>query len=59
MFDEPIRIGLIRFADVYDHVAVPEDQAERRRWQADFDRSHQPLLVIYTTVNERPQGAPD
>lgn len=96
MFDEPIRVGLIRFADAYDHYnqqrhqqhswQSPANQAQvegnsthfgaaretgrppgrrRRRHDQepeasaaaqrqaraarDFDLSHQPLLVLYTT----------
>lgn len=95
MFEEPIKIGLIRFADLYDHrkdrvlkekhkgggekwqlyryrqaqiESEPEnekekekeneerngtDQATKRqqREQQDFDSSHQPILVIYTSVS--------
>lgn len=99
MFEEPIKIGLIRFADLYDHkkIRVPKKQhkdvglkrslyrnrqaqiekenesdtrtgtgsgtrtdqdikeeqrkREREREQQDFDLSHQPILVIYTSVS--------
>lgn len=58
MFDEPIRIGLIRFADLYDHFHYRfEGQKDRtssaadsgHREAAEFDLSHQPALVIYTS----------
>lgn len=95
MFEEPIKIGLIRFADLYDHRKVSnkvpevgaeaevdtsnnnaggrdkEDKSgakkrktqietetdlaiERRQLQAqqDFDSSHQPILVIYTSLSQ-------
>ena len=44
MFDEPVRLGLIRFADAHDH---PAGQL------SDFDASHQPLLVLYSSPLER------
>lgn len=64
MFDEPIRIGLIRFADLYDHENGNQnkdlqdrhnsEQLEEVPWNKesamDFDSSHQPILVIYTTI---------
>lgn len=66
MFDEPIRIGLIRFADRYDnsnrttaskrHKDEEEEQPkqengnERGIEATDFDMDHQPILVIYTTT---------
>lgn len=59
MFDEPIRIGLIRFADAYDHLDDQHEQPNKiKRHEAaaatvrDFSLSHQPLLVIYTTKTE-------
>ena len=71
MFEEPVRIGLIRFADAYDQRAQfapivrgsplggptgpPRQERERRRR---FDADHQPLLVIYTTAAEAEPGAP-
>lgn len=65
MFDEPIRVGLIRFADLYDHRQPEAPQPERRDPQShlrdssatqeqpwEFDASHQPLLVIYTSTRD-------
>lgn len=93
MFEEPIRIGLIRFADLYDHHRASsnelpattiglngdsmgeeeEHEEEATDWQhrqqvatttkdqislqlerkraLEFDSSHQPILVIYTTAS--------
>lgn len=55
MFDEPIRIGLIRFADLYDHhwqaaERIGGDGARPTigKEAIEFDLSHQPALVIYT-----------
>lgn len=63
MFEEPVGIGLIRFADAYDHWRTEQQeetddggeeeegggQEERAPGQLrEFDLSHQPLLVIYT-----------
>lgn len=75
MLNEPVRIGLIRFADAYDHSSAQLrsgqseskfklDQSEqsqqtqlRRSAQQSqsarfrhFDLSHQPLLVVYTSL---------
>lgn len=69
MFDEPIEIGLIRFADVFDHATNAElergergaaiDDGERRKKNVDFDLAHQPLLVIYTTTDALTGDAAD
>ena len=57
MFDEPIRTGLIRFADAYDQAQQTEPDSRRARAvrpparraaRNSFSLSHQPLLVIYT-----------
>lgn len=71
MFDEPIKIGLIRFADLYDHQTIRSGARKRnnkdrqyrhnseqmeevgssiKRDELEFDSSHQPILVIYTTT---------
>lgn len=52
MFDEPIKIGLIRFADLYDHSTYERDPSQPNEGAVrlnNLDISQQPTLLIYTT----------